>query len=177
MHFRNAFLAVMTLILTAIPAQDQLRGAQSAKEASTAQSMSRVAVVDLQALERAAGGSVEAFQQQRLVPVNAKLEEIRTIQLRILKEKDTLDPESSIQLQQQVQQMKKEVAQEEQAAFRDVQSRRTAQRAMLQEHLAKVAAARGVQLVLNRGEAAVLWAEPGIDLTADVIKAMTSPAR
>lgn len=177
MPVRSALLAAMIVSLAVVSAQSQPPGSQPAKQGPGAQAPSRVAVVDLQALERAVGGSVEAFQEQRLAPVNAKFEEMRTIQLRILKEKDTLDPELYSQLQQQVQQLKKDVAQEEQAAFRDVQSRRTTQRATLQEHLARVAAARGFQLVLSRGEATVLWADSAIDVTGDVIKSLTGQDR
>jgi len=177
MPFRNTLLAVMTVSLSVIPAQSHPSWGQAAKQGPAARVPSRVAVVDLQALERAVGGSVEAFQQQRLAAVNAKFEEMRALQLRIIKEKDTLDPEVYSQMQQQVQQLKKETALEEQAAFRDVQSRRAAQRATLQEHLARVAAARGFQLVLNRGESAVLWSDPVIDITDDVIKSLTNPVR
>jgi Skp family chaperone for outer membrane proteins len=177
MPFRNTLLAVMTLSLLVIPAQSHPSGKLAAKQGPASRVPSQVAVVDLQTLERAVGGAVEAFQQQRLAAVNAKFEEMRALQLRIIREKDTLGPEVCSQMQQQVQQLKKETAQEEQAAFRDVQGRRAAQRATLQEHLARVAAARGFQLVLNRGESAVLWSDPGIDVTDDVIKSLTNPAR
>lgn len=177
MPIRHPILSVLTVFLLLSSPDGRLSGTQPATQRPVDQAQTRVAVVDLPAVEKAFGVSIEAYQQQRLSPVNTKFEDMRAIQLRILKEKDTMDPGLSSQLQQQVQQLKKEIAQEEQAAFRDVQSRRTTQRAMLQEHLSKVATSRGFHVVLNRGESTVLWADPVIDVTADVIAAMTGPAR
>lgn len=177
MCISNPMLAVFTFLLSTYLAQDPSSGIRLAEQGPAGQAPTRVAVADLQAIEKALGGSIEAFQEQRLAPVNAKAEELRTLQLRILRERDTLAAEVYEQMQQQARQLKQDITQEEQAAFRDVQSRRAAQRAALAEHLAKVAAARHVQIVLNRREAAVLWVDSAIDLTDDVIKSVKSAVR
>jgi len=177
MSISNPMLAVFTFLLSTYLAQDPSSGIRPAEQGPAVQAPTRVAVADLQAIEKASGGAVEAFQERRLDPVRAKAEELRTLQLRILKEKALMDPEVSTELQQQAQQLKQDIAQEEQAAFSDVQRRRASQRSEIQAHLARIAAARRVQLVLNRGDAAVLWADAAIDLTADVITSMTGAAR
>jgi len=177
MPIRNLLLAAFAVILPVLLVHASSSGASPAIQGPAAAPPVRVAVADFQAIEKASGGEVEAFQERRLEPVRAKAEELRTLQLRILKEKAVMDPAVSTELQQQAQQLKQDIAQEEQAAFSDVQRRRASQRSEIQAHLARIAAARGVQLVLNRGDAAVLWADSAIDLTAEVITSMTARAR
>jgi Skp family chaperone for outer membrane proteins len=184
MLYRHAVLPVFALLTFAAPQQGTKPTppprprAEAAVPVAAERPATRVAVVNIAALEQASGvESVETYQERRVQAVAAKYEEIRSRELRIAAETKTLTPELRDQLQTEIRRLKQELDQEQKAAFQDVQKQRTRRHDVVMEHIAKVAAAQGIQLVLNRSEAAVAWTDATIDITKDVVASMKAAAK
>jgi Skp family chaperone for outer membrane proteins len=147
--------------------------ATNPKAAST-----RVAVIDLAAVERAAGGETdESFTAKQTPPISEKWEQIRTVETRLLKEADTLSSDEKFALQQDVKRMRAELDQSQHAAFAAVEALRSGRDASLAQAISRTAAALGYQVVLSKKEAAVVWTDASVDITAAVVAALKLQAR
>lgn len=184
MLYRHAVLPLLGLVMFAVPQQgtkptpSTQPPAGAASRATGERPTTRVAVVNLSVLEQASGvESVETYQERRVQAVAAKFEEIRSRELRIAAETNTLTPEVRDQLQMEIRRLKQELDQEQKAAFQDVQKQRTRRHDMVMEHIGKVAAAQDIQVVLNQSEAAVVWTASTLDITKDVVASMKAAAK
>lgn len=139
----------------------------------------RVGVVDRQAVERAAAGgaeSVEAYQQRKMGELTAIQDAIRVLQKRILDGGDSLAPEAREEILAEIRRRQEEWRKADQATKDELKTRAQRHTGLVAEHIAKIAAKRGLEVVLDRSAAAVLWTNPVVDLTNDVIAALRQAA-
>ncbi len=135
----------------------------------------RVGVVDLAAVERAvptSPESVQAYGTRRAAELDLLRKEIQDLRRRIAEGGDKLDDATRTSLVAEIASRQGELRDAETAAVTELQTRADAARTAVRTHIEKVAAERGVQLVLERANAAVLWHAPAIDLTSAVIDSM-----
>lgn len=138
----------------------------------------RVGVVDRQSVERATGGaeSVEAYQQRKMSELNSIQDAIRVLQKRIIDGGDSLAPEAREEILAEIRRRQDELRKADQATKDELKARAERSTGLVSEHIAKVAAKRGLEVVLDRSAAAVLWANPVVDLTNDVIASIRQAA-
>lgn len=133
----------------------------------------RVGVVDRPAVEQAAAAAtaepLEAFQKRRMGEISAIQSAIRALQKRIIDGGESLTADVREQILAEIRQRQEELWKAEQATKDELKARSERSRPLVADHIAKVAARRGLEIVLDRSDPAVLWISPAVDVTNDVI--------
>ncbi len=133
----------------------------------------RVGVVDRLAVEQAAAAAasepLEAYQKRRTMELAAIQSAIRALQKRIIDGGESLTADVREQILAEIRQRQEELWKAEQATKDELKARSERSRPLVADHIAKVAARRGLEIVLDRSDPAVLWISPAVDVTNDVI--------
>jgi len=140
----------------------------------------RVGVVDRPAVEQAAAAvapePLEAFQKRRMGEISAIQDAIRALQKRIIDGGESLTADVREQVLAEIRQRQEELWKAEQATKDELRARAERSRPLIADHIAKVAARRGLEIVLDRSDPAVLWISPAVDVTSDVIASIRQAA-
>jgi Skp family chaperone for outer membrane proteins len=140
-----------------------------------------VAVVDFAAVQKSVASvgdePLEQYRSRRMAELDTHRDAIRALQLRIVQGGESLSAEAREETLQDIRRQQDALRQAEQVTQRDLQARSDLSEGAIRELIRKIAAERGLQLVLDRGAAAVLWNAATIDLTADVVNALKQASR
>lgn len=165
-------------VALAVPtAQDGLARRDAAVQAP------RVGVVDRPQVEQAAAAvaaePLEAIQKRRMGEISAIQDAIRALQKRIIDGGESLAADVREQILAEIRQRQDELWKAEQATKDELKARAERTKPVIADHIAKVAAKRGLDVVLDRSDPAVLWISPAVDVTSDVIASIrqTAPAK
>ena len=142
----------------------------------------RVAVVDVRAVERSAAAagteSLEEYRAKRMADLQQRRDEIQAIVVKINEGGASLTADQRQALLEEMRAKQELLRAEEQKTRADLEAASTTTSEMIRAHIKKVADARGVQLVLERSADAVLFTAASIDLTAAVIESLQAkPAK
>ena len=141
--------------------------------------------IDRIAAESAAGKSlndrVKALNDQKVRELNDKNKALQSVQQKLESGGSVLNDTARAQLQAEVERQQRDIQRFTEDAQQDLQ----ALQQQLQEEftrqlnpiLDRVAKAKQVHMVFNATESGLVWADPSMDLTTDIIKALdSSPA-
>lgn len=141
---------------------------------------SKVAYVVLQRIAnesadgRVATTRIQALQQKKAAELNDKNKQLATLQQRLEKEGAVMSATASADLQKQVEKLNLDVQRFTQDAQAEVQELQQQLQAEFQDKLtpvlAKVAEDMGLEFVFNGPDAGLVWADPALDISSEVIK-------
>ena len=141
---------------------------------------SKVAFVVLQRIAnesiagKAATARIQALQQQRTADLNKRNQDIQALQQRLEKEATVLSPSAAADIQKQIERGQVDLQRATQDAQQEIQDL-TAQlredfRVTMEPVLAQVAEEKGLHFVFNGPDSGLVWADTGLDISADVIQ-------
>jgi len=179
---QSSFAAAALAVVLVAALAAQTPGTSTRRPAASAPPQAspgtRVAVVDLAAIERlAAGESVESFTEKQTVKINAKWEELRALELRLARERETISEADRDTAQQEIKRLRSEIDQDQRTAFNAVQQYRSGRQMTQEQAIASTAAVLGFQVVLNKTQAVVVWADAAVDITPQVAAAIKGEKR
>ena len=138
------------------------------------------AYVDLQRIASestagmAANQQVEQLSQQKISELQAQNGELEAAQQKLQQNSSVMSAEAQLQLQQEIQRLDLEIQRMTQDAEAEVaQLQQTLQlefQSKLVPAINRVAAAKGLQFIFNAGEGGLIWADPSLDISADIIE-------
>lgn len=144
----------------------------------------KVAYVDVQLVAststegKAARTKIDAMQSKKLAELQDKQKQLQAAQQKLQTGGSVMSDSARDAIEKEIEKLNRDLqrsqqdAQEELGVLqRDLQME--FQRKLL-PLIAKVAAEKGVHMVFSYGDSGLLWAEPALDLTGDVIKRIDS---
>ena len=121
----------------------------------------------------AANLRVEQLSQDKITQLEGRNLELQAAQQKLNQNASVMSAEAQLQLQQEIQRLSLEVERMTQDAEAEVgQLQQTLQlefQAKLVPAINRVAAVKGLQFIFNAGEGGLIWADPALDISADVI--------
>jgi outer membrane protein len=145
----------------------------------------RMAFVELQRLAaesaegKAAAAQINALQQKKLAELNEKNEWLQAVQKK-LQSAGALTDDARARLQKEAEKLQVDIQRAQQDAQAEVEELQRELQAEFQKKLMpvlqQVAQEKGLQMLLAYPDAGIVWADAGLDLSADVIKRMDAAA-
>jgi outer membrane protein len=131
---------------------------------------------------KAATEKVKAFQEQKVKELNEKNKVLQSAQQKLEQGGSVMNDQARAQLQTEIERQQRDVQRLTEDAQQEVQNFTQQLQADFERKLNpiidKVAREKQVHFVFSAAESGLVWADPGMDLTAEVIKAFdaTGPA-
>jgi outer membrane protein len=138
------------------------------------------AVAQSSAEGKAAAAKIEALRDQRVKELNERNKALQSAQQKLEAGGSVLSDQARAQLQADIEKQQRDIQRFTEDAQQDITN--LTQQAQddfgrkLQPVIDKVAKEKQVDFVFNAAESGLIWANPGMDLTAEVIKAFDSGA-
>jgi Skp family chaperone for outer membrane proteins len=124
---------------------------------------------------RAANDKVKALNDQKVRELNERNKALQAAQQKLEQGGTVLNDAARAQLQTEVERQQRDIQRFTEDAQQDVQALQQQLQEDFQRKLNpvvdKVAREKQVHMVFSAGDSGLVWAEPSMDLTADVIKA------
>ena len=187
-----AIVASLALVLSAAPTFAQTPPAQPPAPAAPQPPApfpagAKIAYVDFQriAQESAEGKSsaqkINALIQKKQAESNEKAKKLQADQAKLQQTGSVMSDTARTQLEKEIERQQLEGQRFQQDATAEVTELQTELNTEFQKKLlpvlTQVAQERGLQMLLSRGDAGIIWGEPGLDLSADVIKKLDGAAK
>lgn len=144
----------------------------------------KIAYIDIQAIAtnsaegKASTSKVKALQEKKLAELNVINKQVEAAQAKV--GQTVLSEEVRAAAQKEVDKLNVEIQRKQQDAESEMQELQQQLQLDFQRKLSpviqQVATEKGLQVLLSRADAGIVWAEPGIDLTAEVIKRFDAAA-
>jgi outer membrane protein len=129
---------------------------------------------------KAATEKVKAFQDQKVKELNDKNKVLQSAQQKLEQGGSVMNDQARAQLQSEIERQQRDVQRFTEDAQQEVQTFTQQLQAEFERKLNpiidKVAKEKQVHFVFSAAESGLVWADPGMDLTAEVIKAFDSTA-
>lgn len=130
---------------------------------------------------RAATERIKALQQKKANELTEKQKQLQGIQTKLEKEVSVLSSTAQADLTKQAERINTEIqrfTQDAQAEIGELQQQLMQQfEGRVQPVLDAVAKEKGLHFIFNAPEAGLIWADPGLDVSADVIKRLDASAK
>jgi len=121
---------------------------------------------------KAAAARVNALRQKKLDELGARNKQLEAAQAKV--NQPVLSEEARATAQKEIDRLNVEIQRAQQDADAEMQELQQQLQGEFQRKLSpviqQVAIERGLLILLSRADAGMIWADPGLDLTADVIK-------
>lgn len=138
----------------------------------------KIAFIDIQAIAsnsaegKASTAKVKALQEKKLADLNVKNKQVEAAQAKA--NQGVLSEEARAAAAKEVERLNVEIQRMQQDAEAEMNELQQQLQLDFQRKLSPViqqmAVEKGLQILLSRADAGIVWAEPGIDLTGEVIK-------
>jgi Skp family chaperone for outer membrane proteins len=119
---------------------------------------------------KASTAKVDALRQKKLAELNDRNKQLEAAQQKMNQAGDADKPA----LQKEVERLQVEVQRSQQDAQREMQQLQQQLQGDFQRKLApviqQVTTEKGLQILFSQADAGIVWAEPGLDLTEEVVK-------
>jgi outer membrane protein len=129
---------------------------------------------------KVAAEKIKALQEQKSRELQEKNKALQTAQQKLEQGGSVLSDSARAQLQTEIERQQRDLQRFTEDAQQDVQQLAEQVEAEFNRKLTpvidKVAKQKGVHFVFNATQSGLIWAEPGMNLTAEVIQAFDSPA-
>lgn len=128
---------------------------------------------------KASTGKVNALREKKLAELNVKNKQLETAQQK-LNSGGLLSEQARAATQKEVERLQVEIQRMQQDAESEMQDLQQQLQLDFQRKLspiiAQVAAEKGLHILLSQTDAGMVWADPGLDLTGEVIKRFDAAA-
>jgi outer membrane protein len=184
---------VLSAMLVSAPAFAQTPAPAPAAPAAPAQAAPapapfpagvKYAFIDIQRIAnesgegKAATAKVQALNQQRVNDLNEKNKALQAQQQKLESGGNVMSEAARAQLQREIDRLTVDIQRFTQDAQAEVQELQQTMMADFQRKLGpviqQVAEEKGLQLLFSAADSGLVWADPGLDLTAEVIKRFDS---
>jgi outer membrane protein len=129
---------------------------------------------------KVAAEKIKVLQEQKSRELQEKNKALQTAQQKLEQGGSVLSDSARAQLQAEIERQQRDLQRFTEDAQQDVQQLAEQVEAEFNRKLTpvidKVAKQKGVHFVFNAAQSGLIWAEPGMNLTAEVIQAFDSPA-
>jgi outer membrane protein len=133
-------------------------------------------IVNESAEGKAASGQIQALQQKKANELTAKQKQLQDIQQKLEKEGSVMSATAQGDLQKQAERLQVEIQRFTQDAQQEIQDLQNQLQSQFQQKidpiLAQVGQEKGLQFIFNGPDSGLVWADAGLDISADVIKRM-----
>ncbi|HEY3381839.1 MAG TPA: OmpH family outer membrane protein [Vicinamibacterales bacterium] len=117
---------------------------------------------------------VNALREKKLAELNAKNKQLETAQQKVSQGGNLLSEDARATAQKEVERIQVEIQRMQQDAEAEMQDLQQQLQAEFQRKLTpiiqQVAVEKGIHVLLSQTDAGMVWADPGLDLTNDIIK-------
>ena len=124
---------------------------------------------------------IQALQQKKATELNDKNKQLQTLQQRIEKEGSVMSATAQADVQKQIEKLQVEVqrfTQDAQQEIQDLQNQLMQQfEQRIQPILQQVGQEKSLHFIYNAPDSGIVWADPGLDVSADVIKKLDALAK
>jgi outer membrane protein len=130
---------------------------------------------------KASTAKIQALQQKKAAELNDKNKQLQTLQQRIEKEGSVMSATAQADVQKQIERLQTEVqrfTQDAQQEIQDLQNQLMQQfEQRIQPILQQVGQEKGLHFIYNAPDSGIVWADPGLDVSNDVIKKLDAAAK
>jgi outer membrane protein len=123
---------------------------------------------------------IQALQQKKAAELTEKNKQLQSIQAKLEKEAAVLSATAQADLAKQAEKLNTDIqrfTQDAQAEITELQQQLQQQfQVRIEPVLAKVGAAKGLHFIFNGPDSGLVWADQGLDISDDVIKALDAAA-
>jgi outer membrane protein len=179
-----AVLAALGLALAATPSFAQ--SPQPATPSSVAAAGGKFAFINIQRVAsesvegKASTQKVQALNQQKVTQLNEMNKKLQSDQQKLQSQSSVLSEPARAQLERDIEKQQKDIQRFTQDAQEEVQQLQGDLQAAFQQKLLPVIQTvvqeRGLSILFSQADAGIVWADPALDVTADVIKRFDSAA-
>ena len=122
----------------------------------------------------AANQRVELLSQEKVTQLEGRNLELQAAQQQLQQNASVMSAEAQLQLQAEIQRLDLEIQRMTQDAETEIGQLQQQLQLEFQTKLVpainRVAAAKGIQFIFNAGEGGLIWADPALDVSADIIE-------
>ena len=119
---------------------------------------------------------IQALQQKKAAELNDKNKQLQGIQAKLEKEASVMSATAQADLAKQAEKLNTDIqrfTQDAQAEIQELQAQLQQQfQTRIEPVLAKVGTAKGLHFIFNGPDSGLVWADQGLDISDDVIKAL-----
>jgi Skp family chaperone for outer membrane proteins len=124
---------------------------------------------------------IQALQQKKAAELNDKNKQLQTIQQRLEKEASVMSSTAQGDLQKQAEKLQTDIQRFTQDAQQEIQELQNqlmqAFEQRIQPILQQVGQEKGLHFIYNAPDSGIVWADPGLDVSGDVIKKLDAAAK
>ena len=129
---------------------------------------------------KTASTKIQALQTKKAAELNEKNKQLQSLQAKLEKEGSVMSATAQGDLQKQVERLQVDIqrfTQDAQAEIQELQNQLQQQfQVRIEPVLAQVGQEKGLHLIFNGPDSGLVWADPGLDISADVIKKLDAIA-
>jgi outer membrane protein len=127
---------------------------------------------------KAATAKIQALQQKKAAELADKDKQLKGLQEKLQKEASVMSATASADMQKQIERIQVEIQRFTQDAQQEIGELQTQLQQAFEQRmtpvLAQVGEEKGLHYIFNGPDSGMVWADPGLDITADVIKKLDS---
>jgi outer membrane protein len=176
----RSLAAVVALGLALSAAPSFAQAPQPATPASAAGAGAKFAFLNVQRVAaessegKASTGKVQALNQQKVQQLNDLNKKLQADQQKLQSQASVLSDAARAQLDRDIDRQQKEIQRFTQDAQEEVQNLQNDLQGSFQQRLLpviqQVVQERGIQILFSQADAGIVWADPTLDVTAEVIR-------
>lgn len=129
---------------------------------------------------KTASTRIQALQAKKAAELNDKNKQLQSLQGKLEKEGSVMSATAQGDIQKQVERLQVDIqrfTQDAQAEIQELQNQLQQQfQTRIEPVLAQVGQEKGLHLIFNGPDSGLVWADPGLDISSDVIKKLDSMA-
>ena len=130
---------------------------------------------------RAANERVQALSEEKIAEIEALNLDLQASQQKLQQNANVMSAEAQIQLQREIERLNRDVERMTQDAEAEVQELQQTLQLEFQQKLVpaidRVAIAKGLEFIFSAGDGGLLWANPALDITTDVVLEVNTAAQ
>ncbi len=130
---------------------------------------------------QAANQQVQALSEERIRAIETRSVELRGSQQKLQQNANVMSAEAQLQLQRDIDRLNIEVQRLTQDAEAEVAELQQTLQIEFQQKLVpaidRVAVSRGLQFIFSVGDGGLIWANPALDITTDVVEELNKAAQ
>lgn len=127
---------------------------------------------------KAATAKIQALQKKKSEELQEKQKQVEALKQKLEKEVSVMSSTAQADLQKQVERINTEMQRFTQDAQQEIQELQTQLQQAFEQRmtpiLAQVGQEKGLHYIFNGPDSGMVWADPGLDISADVIKKLDS---
>ena len=127
---------------------------------------------------KAATTRIQALQQKKAAELNDKNKQLQALQQKLEKEGSVMSATAQADVQKQIERIQVDIQRFTQDAQKEIQDLQTDLQQQFEQRmtpiLAQVGQEKGLHYIFNGPDSGMVWADPGLDISTDVIKRLDS---